>query len=157
VGLLPRPPRSPGGYRQYGREHLERLAFIRRARALGFSLDDVRRLLRLADVRRRRPCDEARAVAAAHLADVRAKIGDLRRMERVLRETVARCEAGTGSECALIEALSSESRSARSIVAIKGGSSGSSHGEATTTPVATARAGRRPARRAPRRAGARSL
>jgi len=75
----------------------------------------------------------------------------------VLRETVARCEAGTGSECALIEALSSESRSARPIIAIKGGSSGSSHGEATTTPVATPRAGRRPARRSPRRAGARSL
>jgi MerR family mercuric resistance operon transcriptional regulator len=113
VGLLPRPPRSPGGYRQYGREHLERLAFIRRARALGFSLDEVRRLLQLAD-ERRRPCADARAVAAAHLADVQAKIADLRRMERVLRETVARCEAGTGSECALIEALSNESGSAGS-------------------------------------------
>jgi MerR family mercuric resistance operon transcriptional regulator len=55
----------------------------------------VRRLLRLAD-ERRRPCAEARAVAAAHLTDVRAKIADLRRMERVLRETVGRCKAGTG-------------------------------------------------------------
>jgi len=116
VGLLPRPPRSPGGYRQYGREHLARLTFIRRARALGFSLDEVRRLLQLAD-ERRRPCAEARAVAAAHLADVRAKITDLRRMERVLRETVSRCEAGTGSECALIDALSSESGAATATVA----------------------------------------
>lgn len=108
VGLLPRPPRSPGGYRQYGREHLERLAFIRRARALGFSLNEVRRLFQLADGRRR-PCAEARALAAGHLADVRAKIADLRRMERVLSKTVARCETGTGSECALIDALSNGS------------------------------------------------
>jgi len=140
VGLLPRPPRSPGGYRQYGREHLDRLAFIRRARALGFSLDEVRRLLRLAD-ERRRPCAEALAVAAAHLTDVRAKIADLRRMERVLRETVARCEAGTGSECALIEALSSESGSATPIVAGK----------------ARAPAASPPARRAARPSGADAL
>ena len=108
VGLLPRPPRTPGGYRQYGSKHLARLAFIRRARALGFSLGEVRRLLHLADVRRR-PCAEARVLAAAHLADVRAKIADLRRMEHVLADTVARCAAGTGAECALIDALSSES------------------------------------------------
>src|SRR5688572_6229521 len=111
VGLLPHPPRSPGGYRQYAREHLERLAFIRRARAVGFSLDEVRRLLQLAD-ERRRPCAEARVVAAAHLADVRAKIADLRRMERVLSQTVARCAAGRRSECALIKALSTESEAA---------------------------------------------
>jgi MerR family mercuric resistance operon transcriptional regulator len=107
VRLLPRPQRSPGGYRQYGPEHLARLAFIRRARALGFSLDEVRRLLRLAD-ERRRPCAEARAVAATHLADVRAKIADLRRMERVLAETVARCDAGRGVQCPLIDALSND-------------------------------------------------
>lgn len=144
VGLLPRPPRSPGGYRQYGREHLERLAFIRRARALGFSLDEVRRLLRLADGRRR-PCAEARAVAAAHLADVRAKIGDLRRMERVLRETIARCETGTGSECALIEALSNEPGPATPIVAGKARTRGNS-GAPTSSPPARRRTARQDAR-----------
>jgi MerR family transcriptional regulator, mercuric resistance operon regulatory protein len=104
VGLLPAPARSPGGYRLYGPDHLKRLTFIRRARALGFSIDEVRKLLDLAD-HRRRPCAEARGVAAAHLGDVRAKIADLKVMERVLKETVARCGEGIGSHCPLIEAL----------------------------------------------------
>lgn len=105
IGLLPTPPRTASGYRRYDRAHLTRLAFIRRARALGFSLDEVRILLRLAD-ERERPCAEVRVVASAHLEDVRAKIADLQTMERVLRETVARCTRGRSSECPLIEALS---------------------------------------------------
>jgi MerR family mercuric resistance operon transcriptional regulator len=104
VGLLPAPARSAGGYRLYGTGHLQRLSFIRRARALGFSLAEVSKLLTLAD-QRRRPCSEVRVVAAAHLEDVKGKIADLRRMERVLKETVARCEAGGGSHCAVIDAL----------------------------------------------------
>jgi len=104
VGLLPAPARSSGGYRLYGSDHLKRLTFIRRARALGFSLAEVRKLLTLAD-ERRRPCSEVRLVATAHLEDVKGKIADLRRMERVLKDTVARCEAGGGSHCAVIDAL----------------------------------------------------
>jgi MerR family mercuric resistance operon transcriptional regulator len=104
AGLLPVPARSPGGYRLYGNEHLKRLTFIRRARALGFSIDEVRKLLRLAD-ERKRPCAEVRVVAAAHLEDVQAKIADLRAMERVLNETVAQCADGKRSDCPLIEAL----------------------------------------------------
>ncbi len=102
--LLPAPARSPGGYRLYNKDHLKRLTFIRRARALGFSIDEVRKLLTLAD-ERKRPCAEVRVVAGAHLADVRAKIADLRAMERVLRETVARCASGRSADCPLIEAL----------------------------------------------------
>ena len=104
IGLLPHPARSPGGYRLYGRGHLERLGFVRRARALGFSIDDVRTLLGLAD-HRRRPCAEARRVATAHLADVRAKLAGLRVMERVLKETVTQCGRSNGRHCPLIEAL----------------------------------------------------
>ncbi len=104
VGLLPLPGRSPGGYRLYGEQHLKRLTFIRRARALGFSIDEVRRLLKLAD-ERKRTCAEVRVVAAAHLEDVRAKIADLRAMERVLNATIARCADGKRSDCPLIEAL----------------------------------------------------
>jgi MerR family mercuric resistance operon transcriptional regulator len=104
VRLLPAPARSPGGYRLYSSQDLKRLTFIRRARALGFSIDEVRKLLRLAD-EHRRPCAEVRVVAATHLQDVHAKIADLRAMERVLRETVARCVEGKGSDCPLIEAL----------------------------------------------------
>jgi MerR family transcriptional regulator, mercuric resistance operon regulatory protein len=104
VGLLPAPARSPGGYRLYGTDHLKRLSFVRRARALGFSIGEVRTLLRLAD-ERKRPCAEVRIVADAHLKDVRAKIADLRRMERVLKATVARCAKGRRTDCPLIEAL----------------------------------------------------
>jgi MerR family transcriptional regulator, mercuric resistance operon regulatory protein len=104
AGLLPAPARSAGGYRMYGTTQAKRLNFIRRARALGFSLADVRKLLTLAD-QRRRPCADVRPVAAAHLTDVREKIADLRQMERVLKETVARCGAGTGSQCPMIDAL----------------------------------------------------
>src|SRR5229473_6158378 len=96
AGLLPIPARSRAGYRRYGSTHLRRLTFIRRARALGFSIEEVRTLLKLAD-ERKRPCAEVRVVAEAHLDDVRAKISDLKAMEHVLRETVARCSKGTGS------------------------------------------------------------
>jgi MerR family mercuric resistance operon transcriptional regulator len=105
VGLLPAPRRSPGGYRLYGGGHVPRLTFVRRARELGFSLAEVRTMLRLAD-ERARPCAEVRIVATAHLRDVRARIADLQAMERVLRATVARCARGTGSDCPLLEALS---------------------------------------------------
>jgi MerR family mercuric resistance operon transcriptional regulator len=104
AGLMPAPARSPGGYRLYGTEHLKRLTFIRRARALGFSIGQVRTLLGLTD-HHRRPCAQARLIAAAHLEDVRAKIADLTVMEQVLRKTVARCAEGAGSHCPLIEAL----------------------------------------------------
>ena len=104
VALLPAPARSSGGYRLYGNDHLKRLNFIRRARTLGFSIGEVRTLLRLAD-ERKRPCAEIRVVAEAHLKDVRAKIADLRRMERVLKATVAGCAEGRRSDCPVIEAL----------------------------------------------------
>lgn len=104
AGLLPAPARTPSRYRVYTVDHLKRLAFIRRARDLGFTLADVRTLLTLAD-RRRRTCADARAIGLQHLHDVRRKIGDLKAMERVLREMVARCADGTLPDCPLIEAL----------------------------------------------------
>jgi len=104
VRLLPEPPRTAGGYRSYNAAHERRLRFVLRARELGFSLDEIRELLRLVD-ERDQPCAEARAVAAAHLHDVRAKIADLKRMERVLKEMVAKCADGSLPECPLIETL----------------------------------------------------
>ncbi len=104
VGLLPAPPRTAAGYRDYNTTHERRLRFVLRARELGFSLDEIRELLRLVD-ESDRPCAEASAVAVAHLSDVRAKIADLKRMERVLRDVVAQCADGTRSECPLIETL----------------------------------------------------
>lgn len=104
IGLLPAPARSEGGHRLYGHGHLMRLGFVRRARGLGFTLDEIRALLQLAEDRNR-PCAEAREVAVVHLADVRAKIADLRAMEAVLAETVLRCADGKTPDCPLLETL----------------------------------------------------
>ena len=108
VGLLPEPPRTMAGYRSYDTAHERRLRFVLRARELGFSLDEIRELLRLVD-ERDRPCAEASTIAATHLDDVRAKIADLKRMERVLKDVVAQCAGGTRPECPLIETLFQES------------------------------------------------
>ncbi len=103
-GLLRKPERSAGGYRLYDASDVERLSFIRQARDLGFKLDTVRRLLGLAD-RKVNTCDEVRELATAHLAEVRAKLGDLRRMERVLSDLVHSCAGTTVPECQLLQAL----------------------------------------------------
>ena len=109
VGLLPEPPRTASGYRSYDSAHERRLRFVLRARELGFSLDEIRELLRLVD-ERDQPCAEARSIAATHLNDVRAKIADLKRMERVLKDVVAQCGDGTRPECPLIETLFQQDR-----------------------------------------------
>src|SRR5262249_34409204 len=74
-GLLAKPPRTKSGYRSYGPSDARRLGFVRRTRALGFSLDDVRRLLRLAD-QKSRSCRSVHGLATAHLTDIRVKIAD---------------------------------------------------------------------------------
>jgi MerR family mercuric resistance operon transcriptional regulator len=104
IGLLPVPARR-GRYRHYGAEDVRRLAFVRRARQLGFTLDEVRALLRLA-AREGNNCAEVRSVAATHWAEVRAKINDLRAMEKALAHSVRLCDAGEITGCPLIEALS---------------------------------------------------
>ena len=106
IGLLPEPPRR-GRYRDYGPEDVGRLGFVRRARELGFTLDEVRALLGLA-AGGQASCAEARDLASAHLKDVRTRIADLRRMERVLAETVRACDAGDDACCPLIATLSKQ-------------------------------------------------
>src|SRR5690606_5466354 len=69
IGLLAAPARTAGNYRAYGQDHLARLSFIRRARGLGFSLDQIRALLDLAD-QSDRPCDAVDAIAKVHRAEV---------------------------------------------------------------------------------------
>ena len=88
----------------YGEPHVKRLTFVRRARELGFTLEEIRALLRLAD-ERPPSCARARSLATKHLTDVREKIADLKRMERVLTQTVALCEEGDRPDCPLLEAL----------------------------------------------------
>ncbi|RZA27971.1 MAG: MerR family transcriptional regulator [Proteobacteria bacterium] len=104
IGMLPVPPRSQGGHRLYNPELRKRLTFIRRGRELGFTLDEIRNLLGLVDGGY--TCGEVRDAALAHLKDIRSKIADLRRMERTLAETAARCKGGTRPECPIIDVLS---------------------------------------------------
>jgi MerR family mercuric resistance operon transcriptional regulator len=109
VGLLPRPPRSAARYRIYDTADVRRLAFVRRARELGFTLDEVRALLALSVSNGGDTCAEVRQLAACHLAEVRAKIADLRALERVLSDAVRRCDAGELPGCPLIDTLSAAS------------------------------------------------
>ncbi len=104
VGLLPRPARSGGGYRLYQAGDADRLCFVRRARDLGFSLDEIRRLLDLAD-QKSRSCRRVHDIATEHLTQVRQKIADLRRMERILGAMVKTCAQGTVPTCPLLETL----------------------------------------------------
>lgn len=104
IGLLPKPVRSSGNYRTYGAAELGRLSFIRRARDLGFSLDQVRALLGLSDDR---TCDCAGIdqIANEHLREVDRKLADLRSLRRELKAVIESCDGGTVAECRIIEAL----------------------------------------------------
>ena len=104
ICLLPEPARSPGNYRVYKVEHLNRLSFIRRARDLGFSLAQVRALLGLADDRDH-SCEAVDVIAREHLAEVRRKIADLTALRRELDSIISQCGHGTVADCRIIEAL----------------------------------------------------
>lgn len=105
IGLMPAPARSAGNFRSYDSGHLARLSFIRRARDLGFSLNQVRNLLGLSD-RKDRPCEAIDAIAREHLAEVDHKIAGLKALRRELNSMIGQCRSGTVSECRIIEALS---------------------------------------------------
>jgi MerR family mercuric resistance operon transcriptional regulator len=104
IGLMPDPDRTAAGHRAYSNEHARRLTFIRRARELGFSLEDVRALLELAQPGKS-SCDEVRVIASDHLKDVRRKIADLTRLERTLAETVKKCVGSRSLICPVLEVL----------------------------------------------------
>lgn len=106
IGMMPEPPRTEAGYRVYDDRHVERLRFILRARELGFSLDDIRGLLALVD-RGTQTCGEVKERTERHIADVREKIADLKRIERVLAETAAKCAGDEVPDCPVLEALTS--------------------------------------------------
>jgi MerR family transcriptional regulator, mercuric resistance operon regulatory protein len=109
VGLLRKPLRSEGGHRLYDRETIKRLIFIRRSRELGFSLEEIRTLLRLVDGKRY-TCQEVKSVTDRHLADVSKKISDLRRLQKTLRTISSQCEGGLVPDCPIIDALFEEKR-----------------------------------------------
>ncbi len=80
IGVLFKPPRTEGGHRLYGREHIKRLMFVRRSREPGFSLGEIRTLLKLVDGKQYR-CREVKALMEEHLGDIKKKISDLKRLQ----------------------------------------------------------------------------
>lgn len=104
IGMMPNPPRTAAGYRIYDDAHVARLRFILRARGLGFSIAEIRGLLDLVDGGDP-SCGEVKARTEMHLGAVRAKIADLRRIERVLADTVERCRGDDSPDCPILETL----------------------------------------------------
>lgn len=104
IGLMPEAERSGGNQRRYGFEHLERLNFVRHARELGFSVDAIRDLLSL-QAKPDAPCRDADRIAAETLADVRAKIGRLQKLETELARIVDECDGGKAGNCNVLASL----------------------------------------------------
>jgi MerR family mercuric resistance operon transcriptional regulator len=104
VGLIPGAPRSTSGYRIYRAEHQRRLVFVRRCRDLGFSIQEIKSLIALAD-QREQPCATVTSIAKQHLADVRAKRADLDRLEQALNALIVSCDSERVADCKILEAL----------------------------------------------------
>jgi MerR family mercuric resistance operon transcriptional regulator len=104
IKMLPAPQRAGNGRRVYESTGVRTLAFIRRARELGFSLDQIRALLGLGGPGKA-SCGEVRDIATRHRDDIRAKIADLRKLERLLSKTVARCSGRTAPDCPVLDIL----------------------------------------------------
>jgi len=112
VALMPEPARSAGGHRIYDGNLLKRLGFIRRSRELGLSIGQIRELLALVDGGDL-TCAEVKGVTLDHLEDVRRKLADLRKIERVLNDMAKACAGETTPDCTIIEALYSGSDAAK--------------------------------------------
>ncbi len=107
IKMLPTPPRTASGRRVYGATDLRFLVFIRRSRELGFSLDEIRALLRLG-APAMASCSEVKEIATRHLEDIRAKLRDLKKLERLLSKTVALCSGKTAPDCPVLDILDIE-------------------------------------------------
>lgn len=116
IGLMPRADRQDGGQRRYSDEDVKRLTLIRRCREFGFPIEQVRSLVTLAQDPDR-SCLEARDLAREHLMAVRAKLRELKALERSIAGFVASCETacagGPGPDCTILEDLAKPSGRAK--------------------------------------------
>jgi MerR family mercuric resistance operon transcriptional regulator len=110
IGLIPTPARTASGYRSYSDEHLRRLNFIMRARALGFSGDQVRELIELSDPDSDHTRAEVKTLTEAHIDSISGKIADLQRIERRLSQISSFCDGSTrhAASCPILESLFEE-------------------------------------------------
>lgn len=104
VGLMPSPMRTGSGYRAYAPADVERLRFISRGRELGFSLEQIRSLLRLNDDPQL-SCGDVDVLARAHLTDIHQRIDALSRMAEELERVTVQCSGGERVKCTILEAL----------------------------------------------------
>ncbi len=106
-GLLPKPPRTAGGYRMFSPDDVRRVRFIKRAQELGFSLREIKELLFLS-LEPDTSCKDVRERAEAKLSDIERKIADLKRMRKALARLTAACAGhGTIDDCPILESLNS--------------------------------------------------
>ncbi len=104
-GLIEEPPRSASGYRQYSKEAVARIRFIKRAKELGFSLKEIKELLELR-IDPETTCEDIRNRAKAKIEDIDRKIDSLLKMKSVLERLMATCRGREPvSECPILEAL----------------------------------------------------
>ena len=103
MGLIDALERTEGNQRRYSSHELQRLSFIRHSRDLGFTIEDIRELLELSEYPEQ-PCNDAHQIAVRHLADIKAKISKLKKLEKELKR-ISTCEAGSIGECTVIETL----------------------------------------------------
>lgn len=108
IGLLPEADRSAGNQRLYSRKALDRLAFIRHSRDLGFSLEAIRDLLSLSD-KPDQPCAAADAIVIAQLAEVESRLARLTALKAELERMVVQCAGGRIADCRVIEVLGDHS------------------------------------------------
>lgn len=102
-GLLERPPRPPRGVRRYGADATRRLKFVRRAQAIGFSLDDIAQLLRL---EREPDCVHARHLAERKLADIEEQLAGLGVLRKRLRNLIEACAAPRSVQgCPIVDSI----------------------------------------------------
>jgi MerR family copper efflux transcriptional regulator len=106
-GLLPKPPRTPSGYRQYSPEALGRLAFIGRAKGLGFALREIAELLAL-EASPEATCDDVKVKAQGKLTEIETQLANLTRVRDTLRGLVGDCHGGPASTCPVLRNLKGE-------------------------------------------------
>ncbi len=104
IGLIPAADRRDSNYRDYGAEDVHRLGFIRRARDLGFSIDDIRGLLRLWGDRQRSSRD-VKTMTLSHIAELDSKIALLGEMRATLAHLAQCCDGDNRPDCPIIESL----------------------------------------------------
>lgn len=104
IGLLPEPGRTQGGQRRYAEPDLDRLAFIRHARQLGFTLDAIRELLELSD-NPHHSCADIDRIAQGQLREVEQRIARLEALRSELKRMISECRMETVAECRVLEVL----------------------------------------------------